>query len=206
MAASRVDLSLTSNRGYDHGRSLFLRALWMWVEVIVLLNPLITSFSFKRWLLRRFGAEIGPNVIIKPSVHIKHPWRLRIGANAWIGERAWIDNLAAVAIGANACVSQGAYICTGNHDWSDPGMGLVVAPIEVGEGAWVGAFAKVAPGVTVGEQAVLCLGSVLFTDAEPDGIYLGNPAERIGTRALRDVPGAPPEIVAAPDAREPVSR
>ena len=204
MTMARVDLSLTSNRDYDHGRSLVVRALWLWVEALVLLNPFVTSYALKRWLLRRFGAQIGPSVIIKPSVHVKHPWRLSVGENAWIGERSWIDNLAPVRIGANVCVSQGAYICTGNHDWSDPGMGLVVAPIEIGEGAWVGAFAKVAPGVTVGEQAVLCLGSVLFADAEPDGIYLGNPAERVGTRALRGAPG--PGAGPAPEATETIAR
>jgi putative colanic acid biosynthesis acetyltransferase WcaF len=186
--AVRVDLSLTSNRDYEPGRSLIFRALWLWIEALTLLNPLLTSYPFKRWLLRRFGAEIGPNVIIKPSVHIKHPWRLRIGENAWIGERSWIDNLGPVEIGANVCISQGAYLCTGNHDWTDPGMGLVASPIVIEPGAWVGAFARVGPGVTVGEQAVLTLGSVLAEDAEPNGIYRGNPAERVGTRRLGDTP------------------
>jgi putative colanic acid biosynthesis acetyltransferase WcaF len=201
MAMGRVDLSLTSRRGYDHGRPLIVRALWMWTEALTLLNPFLTSYAFKRWVLRRFGAEIGPNVIIKPSVHIKHPWRLEIGANAWIGERAWIDNLASVRIGANACISQGAYLCTGNHDWGDPGMGLVVAPVEIGAGAWVGAFAKVGPGLYVGKQAVLSLGSVLFADAEPNGVYAGNPAERVSTRAVRDTPGPGPGPDAVPAAQ-----
>jgi putative colanic acid biosynthesis acetyltransferase WcaF len=71
-------------------------------------------------------------------------------------------------------------------------MGLVAAPIVIEPGAWVGAFAKVGPGVTVGAQAVLSLGSVLAEDAEPNGIYCGNPAERVGTRRLRDVAGPPP--------------
>jgi putative colanic acid biosynthesis acetyltransferase WcaF len=188
----RVDLSLTSNRDYEHGRSLPVRALWLWIEALTLLNPLVTSYPFKRWLLRRFGAAVGDNVIIKPSVHVKHPWRLRVGENSWIGERSWIDNLAPVDIGDNVCISQGAYLCTGNHDWADPGMGLVAAPIVIEPGAWVGAFAKVGPGVTVGAQAVLSLGSVLAEDAEPNGIYCGNPAERVGTRRLRDVAGPPP--------------
>jgi putative colanic acid biosynthesis acetyltransferase WcaF len=187
MAEQRVDLSRTT--GYDFGRSFFIRALWMWTEALLFHNPFVVSFALKRWVLRRFGAEIGPDVVIKPGLHIKHPWKLRVGANTWLGERVWIDNPAQVTIGANVCVSQGAYICSGNHDWSDPGLGVVNAPIEIGDGVWVGAFTRVAAGLTVGEQAVLGLGCVLFTDAEAKGIYRGNPAERVGTRSLRDTFG-----------------
>jgi putative colanic acid biosynthesis acetyltransferase WcaF len=104
-----------------------------------------------------------------------------------------------VRIGANACISQGAYLCTGNHDWSDPGMGLVVKPITVEDGAWVGAFAKIGPGVTVGEEAIVTLGSVLLKDAEPRGIYTGNPAVRVRERTIRDKPG-PAEALGDPAA------
>jgi putative colanic acid biosynthesis acetyltransferase WcaF len=139
----------------------------------------------KRWLLRRFGARIGSGVIIKPGVHIKLPWRLQVGDGSWIGERAWLDNLADIRIGANAVVSQGAYLCTGNHDWADPGMGLVVEPISIDDGAWVGAFARIAPGVTVGREAVVTLGAVLLRDADAGGVYSGNPAVRIRNRIIR---------------------
>jgi putative colanic acid biosynthesis acetyltransferase WcaF len=189
----RVNLLLTSTRGFDPGRSYPVRALWLMIEALVMLNPVLTSYALKRWLLRRFGARIGKHVVIKPNVHVKYPWRLEVGDNAWIGERSWIDNFVDVRIGANACVSQGAYLCTGNHDWSDPGMGRTVAPITVEDGAWVGGFARVGPGVTVGEEAVVGLGAVLLEDAEPSGIYLGNPAVKVGERTLRDYVGPPRE-------------
>lgn len=184
-----VDLTLTSNRGYRHARSLPVRALWLLADALVMRNPLLTSYALKRTLLRAFGAAIGRNVLVKPGVQVKCPWHLTVGDNAWIGEHVWIDNFVEVRIGANACISQGAYLCTGNHDWSDPGMGRVVEPITVEDGAWVGAFARVAPGVVVGEEAVVALASVLLADAEPRGIYAGNPALRIRERSLRDHPG-----------------
>ncbi len=190
---SRVDLLLTSDGGFDPGRSYPVRALWVIVEALVLLNPIVTSYGLKRWLLRRFGAQVGKNVIIKPNVHIKYPWRLEIGDNAWIGERSWIDNFVEVRLGANVCISQGAYLCTGNHDWADPGMRRTVSPIVVEDGAWVGAFARITPGVTVGQETVVALGAVLLENAEPSGIYLGNPATKVGQRKLRDYVGAPRE-------------
>jgi putative colanic acid biosynthesis acetyltransferase WcaF len=183
---TKVDLLLTSNRGFDSGRPFLVRALWVVVEALILLNPVITSYGLKRWILRRFGAQVGKNVIIKPNVHVKYPWRLRVGDNSWIGERAWMDNFVDVRIGANVCISQGAYLCTGNHDWSDPGMGRFVMPVAIEDGAWVGAFARVAPGVTVGREAVLGLGAVLVEDAEASGIYAGNPAVKVRERTLRD--------------------
>jgi putative colanic acid biosynthesis acetyltransferase WcaF len=190
MSETRVRLRTMAYRGYHPGRSPAYRALWLVVEAAVLLNPVVTPYWLKRWVLRRFGARIGRGVVIKPNVHVKYPWHLRVGDDAWLGERSWIDNFVTVEIGANACISQGAYLCTGNHDWSDPGMALVVKPITIGSGAWVGAFAKICPGVTVGKEAVIALGSVLTMDADESGIYAGIPAGRIGTRVIRDEPGA----------------
>jgi putative colanic acid biosynthesis acetyltransferase WcaF len=183
---SKVDLSRSSTAGFDPGRPYPFRALWVIVEALVLLNPVVTSYGLKRWLLRRFGAHIGRNVIIKPGVHVKYPWRLSVGDNSWLGERCWIDNFVQVAIGANVCISQGAYLCTGNHDWSDPAMTRFVQPVMVKDGAWVAAFVRIAPGVTVGENAVISLGSTLMQDADADGIYSGNPASRVGERKLRE--------------------
>lgn len=180
-----VDLSRSSTAGFDPGRSYAVRALWVVLEALVLLNPIVTSYRLKRGLLRCFGARVGRDVVIKPDVHVKYPWRLSVGDNSWLGERCWVDNFVQVSIGANVCISQGAYLCTGNHDWTDPAMTRFVEPVTVEDGAWIGAFARVAPGVTVGENAVVTLGSVLLGDADADAIYSGHPAVRIGDRKLR---------------------
>src|SRR5690349_4519051 len=113
---SRVRLAHPDNRAYQPGRALAVRVTWIIVEALTLLNPLFLPSGPKAKILRAFGARIGENVLIKPNFHVKHPWRLTIGDNVWLGERAWIDNLVEVTIGSNACVSQGAYLCTGNHD------------------------------------------------------------------------------------------
>jgi putative colanic acid biosynthesis acetyltransferase WcaF len=184
-----IDLTLTTNRDYVPGRPFVFRALWIVVEVLLLLNPLVPSYRLKRAVLRLFGAHIGTGVIIKPGVHVKYPWRLRVGDNCWLGERCWIDNMEDVTLGDNVVVSQGAYLCTGNHDWSDPGMGLTPQPVVIEDGAWIGAFARVAPGTRIGEESILVLGAVSLADTEPRGIYAGNPAELVRRRTIRDLPG-----------------
>jgi len=187
-----VDLSLTSNRTYRPGRPFVVRSVWLVVDALLVSNPVVTSYGFKRSVLRFFGARIGRNVIVKPGVHVKYPWRLRVGDNSWLGERCWIDNMEDVTIGANAVISQGAYLCTGNHDWADPGMGLTPEPIVIEDGAWVGAFARVAPGRTVARESILALGAVLLDNTEPRGVYVGNPASFVRTRDIRDRAGPPP--------------
>ena len=179
-----VDLSRTGPAGYRPGRSFLVRATWLVVEALLLANPIVTSYSLKRGLLRAFGAVIGQRVVIKPGVKVKYPWRLTVGENTWIGERSWIDNMEDVVLGKNVVVSQGAYLCTGNHDWSDPGMPLAPRGIVVEDGAWLGAWSRIAPGVTIGAGSVVVLGAVAFADTEEWGVYRGNPAQRCGTRKL----------------------
>jgi putative colanic acid biosynthesis acetyltransferase WcaF len=142
--------------------------------------------SVRRLLLRTFGAKIGKRVSIKPGVQVKYPWHLSIGDDSWIGEHAWIDNLVRVTIGSNACVSQGAYLCTGNHDWSDPAFGLIVKPIMIGDGAWVGAKSLIGPGVEIGDCGIAVAGSVVSKSIPPHEIHAGNPAKFLRKRTLRE--------------------
>ena len=172
------DLSRFDASGFDRGAGRLKEILWRLVSALVFQNPIVHGYALKRVLLRAFGARVGEGVLIKPRVSVTFPWRLSIGANAWIGEGAWIDNLAPVDIGANACVSQGAYLCTGNHDRKKPGFDLAARPIRVGDGAWIAARAVVAPGCEVGEGAFLALGSVGKGILEPMGFYEGVPAKK----------------------------
>src|SRR5919202_629268 len=139
----KVDLRLHSNRedlpgGYAKGRGVAVRALWMLVNAVVFLNPVLPAYRLKARLLRAFGATIGEGVVIKPGVNVKFPWYLTIGEHSWIGERVWLDCGSPLVIGSHVVISQGAYLCCGTHDWRDPGMGTVAAPIVVEDGAWLG--------------------------------------------------------------------
>lgn len=191
----KVDLRLTSTRaglpgGDDKGgRGFLIRAIWSLVNALVFLNPVLPAYGLKARILRAFGAQIGEGVVIKPGVNIKYPWFLTIGDYSWIGERAWLDCLSPLRIGKHVVISQGAYLVCGTHDWEDPGMGSVIAPIVVEDGAWIASFARIAGNVTIGQEAMVALGAVVFSDCEPRGTYRGNPAQRVGRRRIRDYPG-----------------
>jgi len=181
------DLSTFDNSWYDPGRGPVMRVLWFFLGLPLLRCSMIPGSGFRRALLRLFGARVGRGAVIKPGVRVKYPWLLIVGNHAWIGEDAWIDNLAPVSIGDNACLSQGAYLCTGNHDWADTSFGLVVRPIVLMSGSWVGARAVVCPGVSVWECGVAAAGSVVIHDIAPFEIHSGNPASRVRYRQMANV-------------------
>ena len=173
-------------REYDksifyRGRSAFVECLWLILDA-VLVRSRIPGSKHRRLILRAFGAKIGKRVLFKPGVRIKFPWRLEIANDSWIGEDVWIDNLGLVQIGENCCISQGAYICTGNHNWTVPTFNLIVRPVKIEDNAWIASQTIVGPGVVVGTGAVLSLGSVATSDLEPWGVYQGSPATLVKRR------------------------
>ena len=127
---------------------------------------------------------MGTGVVIKPGINIKYPWNLAIDDYSWIGENTWLDSLVPIKIDKNVCISQGAYLCTGNHDWSDPAFGLIVKPICIEDGAWIGAQSMILPGVRIASHSIVTAGSVISTHTEPYAIYSGNPAKKIRMRKI----------------------
>jgi putative colanic acid biosynthesis acetyltransferase WcaF len=119
-------------------------------------------------------------------VNIKYPWFLEIEDYAWIGENVWIDNLAHVHIGKAACLSQGALLLCGNHDYKKRNFDLIVKGINIQERAWIGARSVVCQGVIAYPYSMLCVNSVATHDLEAYGIYRGNPAEKIKEREIID--------------------
>ena len=177
----KTQLSGFNNDWYNPGPK-HKRVIWYLVNELFIKNTLNPSSGLRIVLLRLFGARIGNGVIIKPGVNVKYPWKLSIGNHCWIGENVWIDNLDYVEIKNNVCVSQGALLLCGNHNYKLPSFDLIIKPITLEEGCWIGAKSIVAPGVKIGEQAVLSLNSVASNDLEPNFIYRGNPALKIKKR------------------------
>jgi putative colanic acid biosynthesis acetyltransferase WcaF len=164
-----------ASKGLVRGRSLPVEVLWYVCKSAFFLTAFPWPMSLKRSLLTVFGGKIGEGVVVKPRVNIHFPWKLRIGAQAWLGEEVFILNFEPVSIGAHACISQRAFLCTGNHDFRDPAMSYRNRPITVGDGAWVGAQCFVGPGVTIGVDAVATAGSVVVSDLPPATVCSGNP-------------------------------
>lgn len=180
-----MNLQEFKNPSFSRGAPRWIEGLWFFLGSPCI-SSLLPGSYWRVVILRSFGARIGRGVVVKPHVKVKFPWRLNIGDYCWLGEGVWVDNLANVELGDNVCISQGAYLCTGSHDWSAPAFDLITLPIKISNHAWVGAFAKVAPGTVLDDGAVLTMGSVGSGLLASWTINRGNPAMPVKDRLVSE--------------------
>ncbi len=164
-------------------RELAGRLLWGAVWPLFRCSPRL-CWGWRRFLLRLFGARVGKNVNIHPSVQIFIPWAIEVGDWSAIGFDVLVYNLGPVRIGERVTISQRAHLCGGSHDHRDPTLPLLKSPITIGDDVWVCADAFIGPGVSLGSGAVVGARSVVVKDVESWTIAAGNPAILIGQREL----------------------
>ena len=138
--------------------------------------------SWRAFLLRLFGAKMGPDCHFYPGSKVWAPWNLICAEQVTAGDGAEIYNPAPVTLGSHAILSQEAYVCGATHDYDDPAFPLIAYATNIGAYAWVCARASVAPGVNIGEGVVLGLGSVATRNLDPWGVYAGVPAVKVKER------------------------
>jgi len=142
-------------------------------------------FGWRNLLLRFSGAKVGKGVHVYSSVKIWAPWNLEMGNNSSLGPGVICYSVDKIVIGDNATVSQYAHLCAATHDIEDSGFGLVTKPIHIGANAWVAADAFIAPGVKIGEGAVVGARSAVFREVKPWTVVGGNPAKFLKARKLK---------------------
>lgn len=184
-------LDARATRPLEGGASFSLanratRAIWglAWLVLCRFTPPPL--HGWRRLVLRGFGARIGSGVRVHGSARIWLPANLALGDHVLVGPGVRLYNQGHIAIGPRSVISQRAHLCASTHDIADPHFQLVLRPISIGTQCWVAAEAFVGPGVTIGDRAVVGARAALFGDAEPDGVYSGNPAQLIKHRALRE--------------------
>lgn len=181
---SRHDLSRFRLPAGFRGRGAVAVQLWWIVQCCLFSASPQFMYGWRRFLLRLFGAKIGCGVIIRPSVRVTYPWKLTIGDYAWVGDQVELYTLGEIRIGAHAVVSQRSYLCTGSHDPASPSFRIFAKPVVVEDGAWVATDVFVAPGVTIGRNAVIGARSSVFSDAKANFIHMGSPARPVRERVF----------------------
>jgi putative colanic acid biosynthesis acetyltransferase WcaF len=169
------------------------RLLWMLVEQTLFRFSLRRADRWRAFLLRRFGARIGRRPLIRSTAHVEIPWNLTMGDDSQLGERSIIYNLGPITIGDRTIVSQYAHLCGGSHDHTRSDMPLHRVPIRIGSDVWIAADAYVAPGVVIGDGALVGARSTVVKDLPAWKICVGNPAHPIRERTYRrvDLEGRP---------------
>jgi putative colanic acid biosynthesis acetyltransferase WcaF len=141
--------------------------------------------AWRSFLLRLCGAKIGRKCHIYPRAMIWAPWNLVCGDEVGVADGANLYNQARITLGSRCVVSQGAFLCTGTHDYTSEDFRLVARPIKVGKLTWIAAEVFVSPGVTLGEGGVIGARSVVERDMPAWMVCAGNPCRPIKPRIMR---------------------
>ncbi|HEY0785771.1 MAG TPA: putative colanic acid biosynthesis acetyltransferase [Acidobacteriaceae bacterium] len=170
-------------------RNRAARQLWGLVYVLLYRPSLRPMHAWRQFLLTLFGAKMGAKCHFYAKGKVWAPWNLICEDRVSLGDDAEIYNPSPMYFGSHAIVSQGAYLCGATHRYNDPAFQLVSYEMRFGAYSWICARAIVAPGVHVGEGAILGLGSIATRHLEPYGIYAGSPARKVKERLRSSVPG-----------------
>lgn len=173
-------------------RQNMIRVMWMIVSALFFRTSFHNWYGWRRMLLRMFGAKIGHDVRIRPTVKIEIPWNLDIDDGSIVGDHAILYSLGKITLGKRVIISQYAHLCAGTHDYRYKAFPLVRPPITIGDEAWIAADAFVGPGVTMGRRAVLGARASAFRDISAEMIAAGNPAREIKQRESLDPPDTEP--------------
>ncbi|MBR6862333.1 MAG: sugar O-acetyltransferase [Acidaminococcaceae bacterium] len=111
-------------------------------------------------------------------VQIDFPKQIRFGENVFINHSFTAMSIGGIEIGDNVQFGPHVTVVTDNHDLKNRSV-LRCNPVRIGNNAWIGAEAKIMPGVTIGENAVVAGGAVVTRDVPANAIVGGNPAKLI---------------------------
>jgi putative colanic acid biosynthesis acetyltransferase WcaF len=170
--------------GFRGRPAWFVQLWWMAQASLVHLSPQV-FYGWRRFVLRCFGAQIGRGVLLRPSVTVTYPWKVKIGDWSWVGDDVTLYSLGEITIGENTVISQGSYLCAGSHDSTRSTFDLCAMPIFVEPEVWVAARVFVGPGVHIGRGAVVGACSVVLHDVPSLSICAGNPFKVVGARRMQ---------------------
>lgn len=122
------------------------------------------------------GVFIGRNTILSCK---NGDIDLADGAN--IGFNCEIFSASRVHVGRDVLLAAYTYVIGGDHDFSDAAVPVLAQGrrsrgVTIGDGAWLGAGAKVLDGVSIGARAIVGAGAVVRQDVPDGATAVGIPA------------------------------
>ena len=135
--------------------------------------------NVKIWHFAYVGSksEIGDNVMIGSLTHVDYG--VKIGYNTRIEGSVYIPPL--TIIGNRVFIGPAAAFTNDPYPMSPRMVGVIVE-----DGAVIGGRAVIKPGVRVGRNSVVGMGSVVTRDVPPDTVVMGHPARPAYSRAEYD--------------------
>ncbi|MGE3704927.1 MAG: DapH/DapD/GlmU-related protein [Vicinamibacterales bacterium] len=128
------------------------------------------------------GVFVGRNTILSCK---NGDIELAEGAN--LGFNCEVFSASRVRIGAHVLMAAYAYVIGGDHVVTGAGTPVIAQGrrslgVEIGEGSWLGAGAKVLDGVTIGADAIVGAGAVVRDAVPARAVAVGVPARVVSMR------------------------
>jgi len=133
----------------------------------------------------------GKLVRLEARVGIAAPERLHLGDNVGIGQGCYINAVGGCHIGKGSEIAADTIILTTEHTYTGGetlpfDLVRLAKPVYIEDFVWVGMRVLIAPGVRIGEGAIVGMGSVVVQDVPPLAIVAGNPAKVMMFRSKAD--------------------
>ena len=145
--------------------------------------PIHVGGRLRGAILRLAGFQIGRGTIFAGTPIItladNHYKNLLIGEGCWFNIACLFDLGAQIRIGNKVSMGHGVLILTRSHEVGTSeqrALTLVVKPVNIGSGVWLGSRSTILPGVTIGDGAIVAAGSVVHQDVPPNTLVAGVPA------------------------------
>jgi putative colanic acid biosynthesis acetyltransferase WcaF len=180
------NLNLYKTPDNFRGKSKITVQLWWLIQALFFSTTPQFMYGWRRFLLKCFGANIGKNVIIRPSAKFTYPWKIKIGDYSWIGDDVVLYSLGEIEIGAHTVVSQKSYLCTGSHDYTKNDFPIYSKKIIIEDECWLATDDFVSPGVTIGRGTVVGARSTVIKDLNSNSVYVGSPVKFIKNRKIAE--------------------
>ena len=166
------------------GKSKVIVQLWWFTEKTLFAWSPQFLYSWRRFLLRLFGAKIGKGVLIRPTVRITYPWKVNIGDYTWVGENCVLYSLGDIKIGNHVAIAHGVYFNTGLHDYKKETFDIAAKPVVIGDESWITNDVYIAPGVTIGRGCVIGARSSVMKSMPEGHVCYGSPAIPVKKRDI----------------------
>ena len=141
-----------------------------------LLPDIYTMKEFSNLFIYLSGCKIKiRSSYIRKKIHIDSPKNVSIGENFFCNKGLFIEGNGKVIIGNNVQIGPNNQILTTNHTQRKDSE---LKDVVIGNNVWIGAGVIITPGVNVCDNASIAAGSVLGSDINEEGLWLGVPARK----------------------------
>src|SRR5258707_888835 len=154
--------------------------------------PIHVGGRLRGAILRLAGFQIGRGPIFAGTPIItladNHYKNLLIGEGCWFNIACLFDLGAQIRIGNKVSMGHGVLILTRSHEVGTSeqrALTLLVKPVNIGSGVWLGSRSTILPGVTIGDGAIVAAGSVVNKGGPPQTLVAGVPARIVRKISLR---------------------